>query len=299
MRSRGMKAGAIGTAAVMASVVLAGCGGDSDPKTEGKGDQGKDAAASASASDAGSGGGGQGQDTKAVRAAYDKTAEAGSARMTIDMKLTAGEQRIATDGEGTLDLAEGNSVMTVMAENKKIEQRVVDQVLYQKIPGQEAGGKPWIKIDLKKVAQQQGLGNQQIGDPAQTAAYAKAITDKDVSKVGTEKIDGADTTHYRVSVDVAELPGGEMMRQQLGPTLPMQVWLDDDGRLRRQQIDMTVKAPASASAKPEGGSAPKELKMSTVMNFSDFGTEVDAEAPPAGEVTDMTEQALQGSGQQG
>ncbi|MGW3864138.1 DUF7537 family lipoprotein [Streptomyces sp. NPDC005047] len=300
MRSRGMRAGAIGTAAVMASVVLAGCGGDSDPQAEDTGkDKGASASASSSASDGGSGEGGQGQDTKAVRAAYDKTAEAGSARMTIDMQLTAGEQRIATDGEGTLDLAEGNSVMTVTAQNKKIEQRVVDQVLYQKVPGQNAGGKPWIKIDLKKVAQQQGLGSQQLGDPAQTAAYAKAITDKDVKKVGSEKVDGAETTHYQVSVDVAELPGGELMRQQLGPTLPMQVWLDDDGRLRRQQIDMTVKAPASASAKPDGGSSPKELKMSTVMNFSDFGTEVDAEAPPAAEVTDMTGQALEGAGQLG
>ncbi|WP_217250706.1 hypothetical protein [Streptomyces sp. AC602_WCS936] len=289
MRYKGTKAGAIVVAAVTGSVVLAGCGDGSGSQVEGGG-----ASPSASRSaDA------QEQGTTEVRAAYEKTAEAESARMTIKMNLAAAGKRITSDGEGVLDLATGDSVMTITAQDKTIEQRVVDQVLYQKVPGQNApSGKPWIKIDLEKVAGQQGLSNQQIGDPAQTAAYAKAITDKDVTKVGTENVGGVSTTHYKVSVDVSKLPGGEQMSQQLGPTLPMQVWLDDEGRLRRQQIDLTVKAPASASAKPEGSASAQQLKMSTVMQFSDFGTEVNAEAPPADQVADMTDKALQGSRQQ-
>lgn len=47
-----------------------------------------------------------------------------------------------------------------------------------------------------------------MSDPAQSAAYAKAITDKDVTKKGTATIDGVETTHYRVSVDLAEPPDG-------------------------------------------------------------------------------------------
>jgi outer membrane murein-binding lipoprotein Lpp len=289
MRLRGTKAGAIMVAAVTGSVVLSGCGSGSDVEAEGD-----RTSPSASRSV-----GAQEQGTTEVRAAYDKTAEAESARMTIRTKLSAEGKTITSDGEGVVDLAEGDSVMTVTAQDKSIEQRVVDQILYQKASGQKApGGKPWIKIDLKKVAAQEGLSNQQIGDPAQTAAYAKAITDRDVTKVGTEKIGGTDTTHYKVSVDVSELPGGEQMSKQLGPTLPMQVWLDDEGRLRRQQIDMTIKAPASASAEPENSVAPQQLKMSTVMEFSDFGTEVDAEAPPAGQVADMTDEALKGAQKQ-
>ncbi|MER7052868.1 MULTISPECIES: hypothetical protein [unclassified Streptomyces] len=292
MRGTGTKAGAIVVAAVVGSVVLAGCGDGGEPKSQEGG------GSSASASKDG-GGTGQEKGTSAVRAAYDRTAEAESARMTIRMKLAAEGKTITSDGKGTLDLAAGDSVMTLTVQDKTIEQRVVDQVLYQKVPGQKApGGKPWIKIDLEKAAAQQGLSGQQIGDPAQTAAYAKAITDKDVTKVGTEKIDGADTTHYKVSVDVSQLPGGERMSKQLGPTLPMQVWLDEEGRLRRQQIDMTVQAPASASAKPDGGASARQLKMSTVMEFTDFGTEVDAEAPPTEQVADMTDQALQGGPQQ-
>ncbi|MEU9522624.1 hypothetical protein [Streptomyces sp. NPDC048224] len=292
MRVKRTKTGAIVLSALMGSVVLSGCGGDGE-----SGAKGGDASPSTSASRTT---GAREQGTVEVRAAYDKTAEAESARMTVDMKLSAKGRTITSDAKGVIDLAEGDSVMTVTAQDKSIEQRVVEQVLYQKVPGQKAhGGKSWIKIDLKKVAARQGVSNQQIGDPAQTAAYAKAITDKNVEKVGTEKIDGVDTTHYRVSVDVSRIPGGDQLAKQLGPTLPMQVWLDDEGRLRRQQIDMTVKAPASASAAPDGSGSPEQLKMTTVMQYSDFGTEVDAEAPPAGQVADMTDQALQGTGTQG
>ncbi|MFF5255401.1 hypothetical protein ACFY4K_25630 [Streptomyces leeuwenhoekii] len=282
MRSRGMKAVAIGVAAVMASVVLTGCGGDDEPASE-------KAGASATG-----GAGAQEQGTTQVRSAYDKTTEAETAKVTINMKLSAQGETITTEGKGALDFEEGDSVMTVTADGKSIEQRVVEQVLYQKVPGQKVqGGKTWMQIDLKKAAQSQGLNGQQIGDPARSAAYAKAITDKDVTKIGEDKIDGVDTTHYKVSVDVARLPNGTQLRRQVGPTLPMHVWLDGDGRLRRQQLDMTVKAPASTSAKPDNSASPQQIKMTMVMNYSDFGTEVEAEAPPTGQVADVTDEAMQ------
>nr|CAK50966.1 putative lipoprotein [Streptomyces ambofaciens]CAK51204.1 putative lipoprotein [Streptomyces ambofaciens] len=288
-----MKASAIGVAAVMASAVLTGCGGDEEPKSQKAG-----TASSGSASASGDAGA-QEQGTTQVRAAYDRTAEAETAKMTINMKLSAPQESITTDGKGALDFQEGDSVMTVTAQGKSIEQRVVDQVLYQKVPGQKApGGKTWMKIDLKKAAQALGVNAGQIGDPAQSAAYAKAITDQDVTKVGQEKIDGVDTTHYKVSVDVAELPGGGQLRRQVGPTLPMQVWLDGDGRLRRQQLDMSVKGAPSAGAKAENSAAPQQIKMTMVMNYSDFGTEVEAQAPPAGQVADMTNEVMKQSRQQ-
>ncbi|CAL9438036.1 hypothetical protein [Streptomyces sp. Tu 3180] len=289
MRGRGTKAGAIALAAVTGSVVLTGCGGDDTPESKGNG---------ASSSASGSAGARE-EGTTAVRTAYDKTAEAETARMEIRVKAAAGGETVTSTGQGALDMTEGDSVMTVTAQGKRVEQRVVDQILYQKMDGQKApGGKSWVKIDLAKAAEKQGVNPQQIGDPAQSAAYAKAITDKDVTEVGTEKVDGVDTTRYKVTVDVAELPGGDQLRRQIGPTLPMEVWLDDQGRLRRQQVDMTVKASA-ASGQPESGTSPQQVKVSTVMEFSDFGAEVDAEAPPAQQVADMTDEALRGGQGQG
>ena len=283
----GRRVCALGVAGVLAGTVLTGCGDDSGTDDGARGSSGK--------------GGTQEQGTQAVRSAYDKTAEEDTARVKLQVRTSAQGTAATANGQGAVDLDDGDSVMTVTVQGQRIEQRVVDQVLYQKMPkGQAPGKKPWIKIDLGKVAGQQGSDNQSMSDPAQSAAYAKGISDKDVTKKGTATIDGVETTRYRVSVDVAKLPNGDTLRQQVGPTLPMDVWLDEQGRMRRQQFDMTLKAaPASTErSSTDASSSPQKVKVRTLMEFTDFGTEVEADAPPAGQVTDMTGQALdQGKGQ--
>ncbi|MFD9937653.1 hypothetical protein ACFWZ6_31480 [Streptomyces massasporeus] len=284
----GRRVCALGVAGVLAGTVLVGCGDDGD---SGDGTRGTSADASAGTRE---------QGTRAVRSAYDRTAEEDTAEVKLRVRTSAGGASQTANGQGTVDLDDGDSVMTLTMEGQRIEQRVIDQVLYQKLPkGQAPGGKPWIKIDLGKVAAQQGTGGRSMSDPAQSAAYAKAITDKDVTEKGSATVNGVKTTHYRVSVDVAELPQGDTLREQVGPTLPMDVWLDDEGRMRRQQIDMTVRTPETTQRSSSGASsAPEKVTVRTVMDFTEFGTEVEADAPPAGQVTDMTGKALeQGKGQ--
>ncbi|MFF7489303.1 hypothetical protein [Streptomyces luteogriseus] len=284
----GRRVCALGVAGVLAGTVLVGCGdgGGSDGGT-------RDTSAKASA-------GTREEGTRAVRSAYDRTAEEDTAKVRLRVQTSARGASQTANGQGAVDLDDGDSVMTVTVQGQQIEQRVIDRVLYQKMPkGQAPGGKPWIKIDLGKVAARQGTDNASMSDPAQSAAYAKAITDKDVTEKGSATVNGVRTTHYRVSVDVAGLPDGDTLRKQVGPTLPMDVWLDDEGRMRRQQIDMTVKTPqATQRSSSDASSAPEEVTVRTVMDFTDFGTEVEADAPPAGQVTDMTGKALeQGKGQ--
>lgn len=279
----GSRIAALSVAGVLAGTVLVGCGdGGSDSDTGAKG-------ASASGSS-----GAREEGTQAVRSAYDKTAEEDTARVTLKVRTTAQGTSVTADGKGTVDLEDGDSVMTVTAEGQRMEQRVVDQVLYQKPPaGQAPGGKPWIKIDLEKVAARQGAGGQTMNDPARSAALAKAVDDKDVTEKGTADVGGVHTTRYRVVVDVAELPDGRKLSKQIGPTLPMDLWLDDEGRIRRQQVDMTVKAPAAAQgeSRAAASSGPQRVTVRTVLEFTDFGVEVDADAPPARQVTDMTDEA--------
>ncbi|GAA2458480.1 hypothetical protein [Streptomyces glaucus] len=276
---RSMRIGTLMVAGVLAGTVLAGCGDD----TGRAGD-----------SPAGKSPGAREQGTKAVRSAYDRTAEQDTARVTLRVQTSARGESATANGRGVVDLEDGDSVMTVTTQGQRIEQRVVDQVLYQKVPdGQAPGGKPWIGIDLRKVAEQQAAGDRSMSDPARSAAFAKAIDDRDVTKKGTARIGGVDTTHYRVAVDVAELPDGAALRRQVGPTLPMDVWLDDDGRIRRQQLDMAFEAPAGSGPSAGASSSPQRVKVRTLMEFTDFGTEVEAEAPPAKQVTDMTTKALE------
>ncbi|MFG3275048.1 hypothetical protein [Streptomyces luteogriseus] len=276
----GRRVCALGVAGVLAGTVLVGCGDDGD------GTRGTSAKASAGTREDG---------TRAVRSAYDRTAEEDTAKVKLRVQTSGRGASQTANGQGAVDLDDGDSVMTVTVRGQQIEQRVIDRVLYQKMPeGQAPGGKPWIKIDLGKVAARQGTDDRSMSDPAQSAAYAKAITDKDVTEKGSATVNGVKTTHYRVSVDVAGLPDGDTLRKQVGPTLPMDVWLDDEGRMRRQQIDMTVKAPQATQRSSSGASsAPGKVTVRTVMDFTDFGTDVEADAPPAGQVTDMTGKALE------
>ncbi|MEU6683073.1 hypothetical protein [Streptomyces sp. NPDC046832] len=281
----GRRVCALGIAGVLAGTVLVGCGDDS-------GDEAQDTSAQSSA-------GAREQSTQAVRSAYDRTAEEDTAKVKLRVRTSAQGASRTADGQGVVDLDDGDSVMTLSVQGQQIEQRVIDQVLYQKLPrGQAPGGKPWIKVDLGKVAARQGTGDRSMSDPAQSAAYARAITDKDVTEKGKATVNGVRTTHYRVSVDVDDLPNGDTLRKQVGPTLPMDVWLDDEGRMRRQQIDMTVKAPETTQPSSDASPAPEKVTVRTVMDFTDFGTEVEADEPPAGQVTDMTGKALEQGGRQ-
>ncbi|MEU7722982.1 hypothetical protein [Streptomyces tibetensis] len=278
----GRRVCALGVAGVLAGTVLVGCGDD-------------DSADGAQGTSATSGAGARERGTQAVRSAYDRTAEEDTAKVKLRVRTSAQGASQTANGQGAVDLDDGDSVMTLTVQGQQIEQRVIDQVLYQKLPkGQAPGGKPWIKIDLRKVVARQGAGEGSMSDPAQSAAYAKAISDKDVTEKGRATVNGVETTHYRVSVDVTDLPNGDTLRKQVGPTLPMDVWLDDEGRMRRQQLDMTVKAPETTQrSSADASSAPEKVSVRTVMDFTDFGTEVEADEPPAGQVTDMTGKALE------
>lgn len=122
---------------------------------------------------------------------------------------------------------------------------------------------------------------------------------QDVTKVGKETVAGTSTTHDRVTVDVDKLPGTASLRERFVPTLPMQVWLDDQGQGRRQQVDMTIQTRAArATGQPGRSPAPQQIQVITVMEFSDFGNDVKAEALPAQQVADMTDKALQSGPQQ-
>ncbi|MEU1801373.1 hypothetical protein [Streptomyces sp. NPDC019937] len=271
----GIRAGAIGAVGLLACGVLTACGSDGD--SEGKGGKTSSAA-----------GGGEGG-TAAVRTAYRKTAEEETARMTLRTETSAAGKSAVAQGEGAIDLEDGDSTMSISAGGQKVEQRVVDQVVYQKLPSKQRaqvpGDKPWIKIDLKKAAAEQNSGSSnQINDPAQSASFGKGITDRNTKKVGTATVDGVKTTRYRVTVDIDKLSGAAALKRQVGPTVPMDVWLDDQGRIRRQQITMDIKP----TDQPKGTTTPKKLTVRTLIEFSDFGTEVDPEAPPAGQTTDMT-----------
>ncbi|MGQ4390050.1 hypothetical protein [Streptomyces sp. SAS_270] len=269
-----------GTAAVMVLAAgLAGCSDDGD---------GSDRAADTSKSTQ------QGaSESRAVKAAYSRTAAADTARMTVTSRAAAQGKSVTVRGKGVMNLKEGASRMTMTAQGQRIEQRVLDGIVYQKPPAAQRSelprGKTWMKIDLARL-KQSGSGNAggQVSDPAEPFTYTKGVSDRDVTKVGSETIDGARTTHYRVTVDVKALAQGdtakgEQLRRQLGTsTLPLDMWLDGQGRLRQESIRLTLRPQTKDAQKTPA------ITSTTLLKFTDFGTKADVQAPPAQGTVDVT-----------
>jgi hypothetical protein len=120
-------------------------------------------------------------------------------------------------------------------------------------------------------------------DPTQSVGL---ITDSgDVKEVGKETVDGVATTHYRGTVDVAELgekQGGGMTAEQrkqfetqmtkLGVgTMDIDLWVNADNRpVRVHETGSTAKGP-----------------LDIVVDYSDYGTPLRVQAPPASDTLDM------------
>jgi hypothetical protein len=111
---------------------------------------------------------------------------------------------------------------------------------------------------------------QQSASLDQYTAFTQAATG--VQVVGPEQVDGADATHYRITVDVNRLPSTLPGREQLisaGLTsLPVDLWVDGHGRPVRVTEDLTVQGQ----------------QVDTVVTIGNFDAPVMITAPPADQV---------------
>ncbi len=183
---------------------------------------------------------------------------------------------------------------------------LADTVFYIELPpavASELGGKSWIKIDLVELGKTQGIDLNQLNslqgnDPAAALDFLRGASE-DTRKVGEEKVRGADTTHYAATLDLDKAAQSlapdlrddfERATAQLGTKqMPVDVWIDDDGRLRKMTYALdTSKLQGAASGGATG-------KVTTTVELFDFGVEVDVQEPPAEQVTDLS-QLLSGLG---
>jgi hypothetical protein len=195
------------------------------------------------------------------------------------------------------DLARGTGIVQI----GEVELVMDGSVVYMRMPFLQEispGLKPWIKFDLQELGEQRGLDFRQLmqfgtqSDPSHALAYLRAASDE-VEEVGTEDVRGVETTHYRMTVELARVADAappeqrddlraqtEQLRELSGISeVPTEVWVDDEGLVRRQRL--TYRNMRFAPG--------QEGDMTLTMELFDFGVEVDVEPPPADEVTEIGE----------
>ena len=112
----------------------------------------------------------------------------------------------------------------------------------------------------------------------------------DVTTVGTEKLDGVDTTHYRATVDLSKYPDlvpadqreavqkavDQLTKAAHISSFPVHVWVDEGGLVRQVRAVLTEAIQGQT------------VNVVTTERFYDFGTPVDIQLPAESQVTDIS-----------
>jgi hypothetical protein len=291
LRSRNVVMMAASAGAV---VVLAGCG-------------------SSSSSTGSQPPGGASSSLAAVQSAYSSTIGKKSAKFALTERVNTGGHALTITGTGLDAFAAKQLDLTTTIAGQQIEVREINQVLYERLPGQLSSGlpghTPWLSINLNSLlkhatgASLSQLESGQQDDPASILSYLKQASANGLRKVGTASIRGVSTTQYTANIDldkVAAARGGAFAKvikteeKVLGSsTYPISLWVDGQGLVRQLSYHLTVSPGAIAGSTGTPGHA----SVSATIQLYDFGTPVSITAPPASQTTDLTK-VLQGVAKQ-
>jgi hypothetical protein len=148
-----------------------------------------------------------------------------------------------------------------------MQMKVVDQSLYMKGPGMGgSAAKPWVKVDLDDPNNPFGSLYETANPQSFTDYFAGAKSLKDL---GTETVDGVETTHYAVTVSTKKMLAGNQQFQGMDPdTMGMPKQIKIDAWLNSDQLPVKLVVPF-------GGLGSFEA------HFSKYGEPVNVQAPPA------------------
>jgi hypothetical protein len=241
---------------------------------------------------------------QAIDAAYTSTTTAGTAKLSMDMAMSGQAMqghKVDFTGNGVVDFAHRSGDLSMSILGMDMEIRYLNDVEYIHAPSELSsldGGKPWMKLDLNELAKANlGASMDQLTsstptDPSQLLSYLQGVS-SNVTDDGPATIDGTATTHYTAQMNVADvikkenLPADKatQMRKLFGsPTVPLQVWVDSQNRLRQMSFDQKIDAGAITGATSGAGGGTVDMAMT--MKLSDFGVPVNVAVPPADQTGD-------------
>jgi lipoprotein LprG len=210
--------------------------------------------------------------------------KATTTHVEADIKAQGQQFTMAGDVDGREGQVAADFTMSGAALGGNARFILVDKVMYIQIPGLTPRDK-FVKFDLQQSnapgAAMLGQMLDQINqlDPSKSADMFKAVTA--VKELGTEEVDGVETTHYAVTVDTQKAMAAMGMADmapsgQMPKTITQDVWLDGDNLIRRMRM--------------------KQPNVTMDLTYSQWGEDVEISAPPASQTTDMEQMMSQMGG---
>jgi hypothetical protein len=180
----------------------------------------------------------------------------------------AGEGRFTEDGA---------QLKASVTGAQDVDMILVDQVLYLQSP-QLGTGEKWMKLDLRKEKNPLLSMLAKMTDPQ--ALLEAMESPKKLELLGTDDVDGVTANHYRITIDSKQYAVAMGLPAAMGSFLPDQIvqdmWVDAENRPLKYFSEFET--PAVGGSKP--------TKTTTEGYYTDFGADVEIEAPPASEITD-------------
>lgn len=246
-----------------------------------------------------------------LASAAERTEDAGSARFELAMGMTMGGRAAEATATGAFDNESRRATMSMDLggfaqafgqapggpDALRLDMVLDGTIAYMRFPlltGMLPGAKPWLRLDLVELSKREGFDLGQIqsfsdSDPRRTLDYLRVVSGE-IRTVGQERVRGVPTTHYRAAVDLRKYAdvvpaeqrelvrkATETLVEQLGVgAVPVDVWVDGDGLVRRIALEFDTGAAASAP-----------LATTMTMELYDYGARVDVALPAASEVTDL------------
>jgi hypothetical protein len=230
-------------------------------------------------------------------------------RMTMRIQSGAVPQPITGTGSGHFDTQSRQGTMSFAMHTSQGTldlQEVLDGTkIYVKLPSSVTGslplgGKPWISIDLTKLAGIPGAGSllssPASSDPSQMLEYLRAVSDSVVSE-GSQKVDGVQAKHYRAQINFDKVPDAlpssvradaqkaitALESQTHIHIVPVDVWVDSHHLVRRMEMSFNATDPSAQA-----------LSESFTIDFLNYGPQAKPAIPPSSQVTDIS--SILGSG---
>ncbi len=289
---------------VLAALAVAGCGASTSSSTQ-------------SSSSASSTGKTAAKSSPAVSLAHaaDVSASAAGFTMTMAMDESLGaEGHLTMTGAGSFSTAQRAGEMSLAMKvpgtslpvgNLKMKMILLGDQFYMQLPSSLSavvpGGKTWMAMsfrDLGNASKLPGLGSLlnsegSFSDPGQYLNYLRATAANGIQDLGTETVDGVQTTHYRAQIDLAHLtsavPASERAaaaklvaevehKVHLG-MFPMDAWIDSSNRVRRIEFDESMSTPVSGKT--------QSVSLTMTENFTSYGPQPVPSAPPADQTMDL------------
>ncbi len=210
--------------------------------------------------------------TSVATSAYQATRAAKTAKVNLQAQVSgapaASSGPSSISGDGVIGFNSDSAQLAVkVPSGGTLTIRLLGQVLYLMVPpqaGHPVTPKPWIKIDLNKAAQSNlgasfsSLSPSGSVNPANLLGYLRGVTT--LTKVGPEPIRGVQTTHYQGTVDLNKLASNlngktqtayrQLVAKLQTTTVPIELWVDAQGRARQIRTTVPEGAPATTTTAP-------------------------------------------------